>query len=236
MDDFYENDNDFFGGDFVKQNSLGMMPRDFLETLPKDQKKRGRKAKKNNEKQLLNEYTDIIKPKTNQNNSPNKSPQSSINNHKSTSYNINNNLPDINKLEHKFTKPKNKNQDEYVRLLQNINKKIVIVTGPAGTGKTLFATEYGISGLLNGTYEKLIFTRPSICVDEDLGYLPGTMEEKMAPYIRPIFDILYNFISPKEIETLIEEKIIEIIPLGFMRGRTFKKSWIICDEMQNSTI
>jgi phosphate starvation-inducible PhoH-like protein len=246
MDDFYNDEDDFFGDEFGINNSLGMLPRDFLEILPKEQKKRGRKSKKNNEKQLLNEFADEIKPKTNikniphnppqKNSSPNKTPQSSINNYKSTSYNTNVILPDINKLEHKFTKPKNKNQEEYVKLLQNINKKIVIVTGPAGTGKTLFATEYGISGLLNGVYEKIIFTRPSICVDEDLGYLPGTMEEKMSPYVRPIFDILYNFISPKEVETLMEEKIIEIIPLGFMRGRTFKKSWIICDEMQNSTI
>ena len=243
MNLFYNDEDDFFGDNNGRQMSLGTLPRDFLETLPKEQKKRGRKAKKNNEKQLLNEYIEEIKPKTNikimppqKNSSPNKSPQSSVNNHKSTTYNINSNLPDINKLEHKFTKPKNKNQEEYVKLLQNINKKIVIVSGPAGTGKTLFATEYGIYGLLNGIYEKIIFTRPSICVDEDLGYLPGTMEEKMSPYVRPIFDILYNFISPKEVETLIEEKIIEIIPLGFMRGRTFKKSWIICDEMQNSTI
>jgi phosphate starvation-inducible PhoH-like protein len=69
-----------------------------------------------------------------------------------------------------------------------------------------------------------------------MGYLPGTIEEKMSPWVRPIFDILYNFISPKEVETLIYEKSIEISPLGFMRGRTFKNCWIIADEMQNSTI
>ena len=83
--------------------------------------------------------------------------------------------------------------------------------------------------------EKIIFTRPSVTVDEDLGYLPGTLEEKMAPWIRPIYDILYAFISPKDVVSLIEEKIIEISPLGFMRGRTFKNCWIIADEMQNST-
>jgi phosphate starvation-inducible PhoH-like protein len=69
-----------------------------------------------------------------------------------------------------------------------------------------------------------------------LGYLPGTLEEKMAPWVRPIYDILYQFISPKEVTQLIEEKIIEISPLGYMRGRTFKNCWIVADEMQNSTI
>ena len=115
-------------------------------------------------------------------------------------------------------------------------KKIVVATGPAGTGKTLFATEYGVKNFLTGTYEKLIFTRPSVSVDEDLGYLPGTLEEKMAPWVRPIYDILYNFISPKEVTYLMEEKIIEISPLGYMRGRTFKNCWIVADEMQNSSV
>ena len=116
------------------------------------------------------------------------------------------------------------------------NKKIIVVSGPAGTGKTLFATEFGVKNFLLGTYEKLIFTRPSVSVDEDLGYLPGTLEEKMAPWVRPIYDILYNFISPKEVQSLLEEKIIEISPLGYMRGRTFKNCWIVADEMQNSSI
>lgn len=87
-----------------------------------------------------------------------------------------------------------------------------------------------------GNFDKLIFTRPSVSVDEDLGYLPGTLEEKMAPWVRPIYDILYNFITPKEVTALLEEKIIEISPLGYMRGRTFKNCWIVADEMQNSTV
>ena len=82
----------------------------------------------------------------------------------------------------------------------------------------------------------MIFTRPSVSVDEDLGYLPGTLEEKMAPWVRPIYDILYKFISPKEVTRMLEEKIIEIAPLGYMRGRTFENAWIVADEMQNSTI
>tara|TARA_Y100000816_G_C26096608_1_gene580476 strand:- start:1364 stop:2293 length:930 start_codon:yes stop_codon:yes gene_type:complete len=139
------------------------------------------------------------------------------------------------KLDNLFTKPKNKSQIDYTNVLNNKNKKIIVATGPAGTGKTLFATEFGIKNYLNGTCEKIIFTRPSVSVDEDLGYLPGTIEEKMAPWVRPIYDILHNFISPKEVTTLVEEKEIEISPLGFMRGRTFKNTWIIADEMQNCT-
>ena len=141
-----------------------------------------------------------------------------------------------NKLEHKFTIPKNKSQTDYSNVLKNKNKKIVVATGPAGTGKTLFATEFGVKNFLFGNCEKIIFTRPSVSVDEDLGYLPGTLEEKMAPWVRPIYDILYNFLSAKEVTSLVEEKEIEIAPLGYMRGRTFKNAWIIADEMQNSTV
>jgi phosphate starvation-inducible PhoH-like protein len=100
----------------------------------------------------------------------------------------------------------------------------------------MFATEQGIHNFLTGTYDKLIFTRPSVSVDEDLGFLPGTLEEKMAPWIRPIYDVIYQFITPKEVTQLMEDKHIEIAPLGYMRGRTFKNTWIVADEMQNSTI
>ena len=140
------------------------------------------------------------------------------------------------KFDQKFTKPKNQSQADYVHILNTKSKKIVIATGPAGTGKTLFATEYGIKQFLLGECEKLIFTRPSVSVDEELGFLPGSMEDKMAPWVRPIYDVLYNFITPKEVQILMEEKTIEIAPLGYMRGRTFKNSWVVADEMQNSTI
>jgi len=138
-------------------------------------------------------------------------------------------------FEGKFAKPRNESQEKYYRALEKKTNKIIVATGPAGTGKTLMCTEYAIKEFLLGTYEKLIFTRPSVAVDEELGFLPGTLEEKMAPWIRPIYDILYNFISPTEVTKLLEEKLIEISPLGFMRGRTFKNCWIIADEMQNST-
>jgi phosphate starvation-inducible PhoH-like protein len=139
-------------------------------------------------------------------------------------------------FENKFSKPRNSSQYKLLSSLKQKDYKIVIASGPAGTGKTLFGVEQGIRNYILGNCEKLIFTRPTVTVDEDLGYLPGTLEEKLNPYIRPIFDILYNFISPKEVENMIVEKIIEISPLGFLRGRTFKNCWIVADEMQNSTI
>lgn len=141
-----------------------------------------------------------------------------------------------NRFEEKFHKPKNDSQTRYSHLLRNKAKKIVVANGPAGTGKTLFATEYGIRNFFTHQYEKLVFTRPSVSVDEDLGYLPGTLEEKMAPWVRPIYDVLYRFLSSKEVTYLMEEKIIEIAPLGYMRGRTFEKTWIVADEMQNCTV
>jgi phosphate starvation-inducible PhoH-like protein len=198
---------------------------DAMGIVRPEQKKRQRKYKKQNNKELINEYyTEIEAEKS-------ALRQRSI--YENMQYLS---MAERDKFETKFTSPKNESQELYVSLLKHKNKKIVVATGPAGTGKTLFATEYGIRNFLNGTYEKIIFTRPSVSVDEDLGYLPGTLEEKMAPWVRPIYDILYNFISPKEVTYLMEEKIIEIAPLGYMRGRTFKNAWIVADEMQNSTI
>lgn len=132
-------------------------------------------------------------------------------------------------------KPKNESQQKLVDCLRNAQKKIVIATGPAGTGKTLFSTQIAVELFLLGVFEKLIFTRPLVTVDEEIGFLPGSLEDKMAPWMRPIYDILHAHISPKEVVRLIEEKVIEISPLGFMRGRTFKKCCIIADEAQNCT-
>ena len=199
-----------------------------LETTDKTKKQRRQKNKKQNEKELLNMYFSEKKY--------NEKEESNFLSKKVTENMIYLSPYEKTKFENKFTKPKNKNQEHYVSMLRNRNKKIIVVSGPAGTGKTMFATEYGINNFLTGTYDKLIFTRPSVSVDEDLGYLPGTLEEKMAPWVRPIYDVLYQFISPKEVTQLMEDKHIEIAPLGFMRGRTFKNTWIVADEMQNSTI
>jgi len=207
----------------MKQNT----DQDLATALVPEPKKRTRKPRKQNEKEIMSEY--YAEFEREQERSAYKQ-KKLYENMQHLSQN------EKNTLEAKFTKPKNESQDEYVRLLNQKTKKIVVATGPAGTGKTLFATEYGIKNFLTGGCEKLIFTRPSVSVDEDIGYLPGTLEEKMAPWIRPIYDILYNFISAKDVTALLEEKVIEIAPLGYMRGRTFKNCWIVADEMQNSTV
>ena len=200
---------------------------ELAEEVGKLRAKRGRKPRKQNEKEILHEYKAEVE----------KERDNSIMKQRKLYENMQY-LSEKEKksFENKMTVPKNRSQEIFCNLLKQKSKKIVVATGPAGTGKTLFATEYGIRNFLLGTYEKLIFTRPSVSVDEDLGYLPGTLEEKMAPWVRPIYDVLYNFISPKEVTYLMEEKIIEISPLGFMRGRTFKNCWIVADEMQNSTV
>ena len=189
--------------------------------------KHNRKSKKQNEKEILQEYRPEIEKERE------KSAVKQRKIYENMQYLSHNERANF---ENKFTKPKNESQQHYLHLLKQKTKKIVVATGPAGTGKTLFATENGVRHFLEGTYEKLIFTRPSVSVDEDLGYLPGTLEEKMAPWVRPIYDILYNFITPKEVTAMLEDKIIEIAPLGYMRGRTFKNCWIVADEMQNSTV
>jgi len=94
----------------------------------------------------------------------------------------------------------------------------------------------GISYLLSGRINKIIITHPTIPADEDIGFLPGTLEEKMAPWLIPIFDIFYEHYSNSEVKNMVSNKIIEISPLAYMRGRTLKNAWIIADEMQNTTI
>jgi len=138
-------------------------------------------------------------------------------------------------IEKKMVKPKNPSQEQYVDMLNSKEKKIVFAIGPAGTGKTLFATQYAIKQFLLGTVDKIIFTRPTVSVDEDIGFLPGSIEEKLSPWLRPIFDILYEFITVKEVQAYLEEKVFEMAPIGYLRGRTFKRSFIIADEMQNCT-
>jgi len=131
--------------------------------------------------------------------------------------------------------PKNLAQEDYLALLDDANKNIVFATGPAGTGKTMLAVLSAIRALKSGDCEKIVVTRPAVSVDEQHGFLPGTLVEKMAPWTRPIFDVFEDYYSPKEIEVMIAENIIEIAPLAYMRGRTFKNSWILADEMQNAT-
>lgn len=131
--------------------------------------------------------------------------------------------------------PRNLNQEDYILKLQDTNKDIVFGIGPAGTGKTLLAVQVAVKLFKQGEIDKIIVTRPAVSVDEELGFLPGTLEQKMAPWTRPIFDVLRDYFNAREIEGMITEGIIEIAPLAYMRGRTFKNSFILADEMQNAT-
>lgn len=130
--------------------------------------------------------------------------------------------------------PRNLAQRRYLDLLVS-NTPVIIGTGPAGTGKTLLACNAASKALVSGRVDRLILTRPAVSVDEQHGYLPGTLEQKMEPWTRPLFDSLYRFIHPKKVREMMYDQQIEICPLAYMRGRTFDKAWIIGDEMQNST-
>lgn len=128
------------------------------------------------------------------------------------------------------------NQKQYLEMLQDEAISIVLAIGPAGTGKTMLAVQNGIKMYQEGLVDKIIVTRPAVSVDEDLGFLPGTLNEKMAPWTRPIFDVLGEYYQTKDIAKMLEEGVIEISPLAYMRGRTFKNAYIIADECQNTTV
>ena len=132
--------------------------------------------------------------------------------------------------------PKSRNQETYVDLLENPQRLIVFATGPAGTGKTMLAVLAALKAFRSGECSKIVITRPAVGVDDEQhGFLPGTLNQKMEPWTRPIFDIIEEYYKPQEVARLLEEKYIEIAPLAYMRGRTFKNSWIVADEMQNAT-
>jgi len=131
--------------------------------------------------------------------------------------------------------PRNINQETYLETLKNHRKHIVFAIGPAGTGKTLIAVQWAIKQFQDGNIDKIVVTRPAVSVDEQHGFLPGTLEQKMEPWTRPIFDVFGEYFYQKEIQSMLAEGVIEISPLAYMRGRTFKKSYIIADEMQNAT-
>ena len=132
--------------------------------------------------------------------------------------------------------PKTLNQETYVNLLTDPSKLIIFATGPAGTGKTMLAMLAGIKALKEGSVRRIVLTRPAVGVDDEKhGFLPGDLNQKMEPWTRPLFDVLGEYYDKKEIARMLDEQIIEISPLAFMRGRTFKNAWIIADEMQNAT-
>jgi phosphate starvation-inducible PhoH-like protein len=131
---------------------------------------------------------------------------------------------------------RSQNQQQYLNKLQDENISIVLAIGPAGTGKTMLAVQHGIKLFQDGIVDKIVVTRPAVSVDEDLGFLPGTLNEKMAPWTRPIFDVFQEYYQTKDIAKMLDEGVIEISPLAYMRGRTFKNAYIIADECQNTTI
>jgi len=135
-----------------------------------------------------------------------------------------------------FHKPITSNQKIYSELLSDETKQLIIVNGPAGTGKTLLACSKAIQDLQQSKIDKIVLTRPLITVEEEeMGFLPGNMVLKMDPWTKPIMDIFEMYYNPKALQEMIHNKVIEICPLGFMRGRTFKKCFILADEMQNSS-
>ena len=129
--------------------------------------------------------------------------------------------------------PKSLGQKSYFEALNNY--ELVFGIGPAGTGKSYLAVAKGIDMLKKGLVEKIILTRPAVEAGERLGFLPGDMKEKIDPYLRPIYDALYEMIPPERVEKKLQSGEIEIAPLAFMRGRTFTNAFIIVDEAQNTT-
>ena len=132
--------------------------------------------------------------------------------------------------------PRNLNQETYITKLLDPSNVIVFGVGPAGTGKTMLAVLAAIKALKDGSINKIVVTRPAVGVDDEKhGFLPGDLNSKMEPWTRPIFDVIQEYYGPKEIKTMIDESVIEIAPLAYMRGRTFKDAFILADEMQNAT-
>ena len=131
--------------------------------------------------------------------------------------------------------PLTNNQFKYINSLTNQLKAITIGVGPAGTGKTMFACQTAANALYEKKCGKIVLTRPIVAVDEMMGYLPGTIDDKMNPWTRPMFDVFENYFTATRMKQLLTDKTIEIAPLGFMRGRTLSNTFIVADEMQNST-
>ena len=132
--------------------------------------------------------------------------------------------------------PKNLNQEIFLENLNDDNIDICFGVGPAGSGKTYIATLMAIKMLKEGQIQKVVITRPNVAVDDrGIGHLPGNMLEKLKPYVQPILDIFEEYYSPSEILNMIEEGILELCPIAFIRGRTFKNAFVLIDEAQSTT-
>jgi phosphate starvation-inducible PhoH-like protein len=132
--------------------------------------------------------------------------------------------------------PRTRNQEALVLALQDAAQHIVVTVGPAGTGKTYLAMLAAVRALREGECDRIVMTRPAVGVEgESHGFLPGNLVAKMEPWTRPLLDVMREYYRPQDIVTMIEDQTVEIAPLAYMRGRTFKNAWIIADEMQNAT-
>src|SRR5438067_3598596 len=129
--------------------------------------------------------------------------------------------------------PKSVNQRRYVEAIENHD--MVFGIGPAGTGKTYLAVAMAVSALLSKRVNRIILARPAVEAGERLGFLPGTLQEKVDPYLRPLYDALYDMMDPEKVDRLLEKNVIEVAPIAFMRGRTLNDSFAILDEAQNTT-
>ncbi len=133
----------------------------------------------------------------------------------------------------KILAPKTVNQRRYLEAIER--NDLVFGIGPAGTGKTYLAVAMAISALINKQVSRIVLTRPAVEAGERLGFLPGTLQEKVDPYLRPLYDALFDMLDSERVEKLLEKNVIEVAPIAFMRGRTLNDSFIILDEAQNST-
>ena len=137
------------------------------------------------------------------------------------------------KTRKKLVEPRTEAQKAYVKAL--FENELAFGIGPAGTGKTYLAVAVGVNMFINGLVDKIILSRPAVEAGEKLGFLPGAMEDKVDPYMQPLYDALNDFLPGKQLAKLREEKIIEIAPLAFMRGRTLSNAFVVLDEAQNAT-
>ncbi len=137
------------------------------------------------------------------------------------------------KTRKKLIEPRTDAQKAYVKSL--FDKELAFGIGPAGTGKTYLAVAVGVNMLISGQVDKIILSRPAVEAGEKLGYLPGDMKDKVDPYMQPLYDALNDFLPGKQSAKMIEEKVIEIAPLAFMRGRTLSNAFVVLDEAQNAT-
>lgn len=147
---------------------------------------------------------------------------------------IKNRKPFCHNIHNKPIYAKTLRQNDYIKALNS--KDLIFSIGSAGTGKTYLAVCYAVSELKKGNVSKIILTRPAVEAGESLGFLPGDLKEKVDPYLRPLYDALYDMLGVEQVTQLIEKQVIEIAPLAYMRGRTLENAFIILDEAQNATV